>query len=266
MAPYLIQPDAPTTESRRLPLYDAGAVEVPFGILGMSEVMDRDTFWEEHSHPTHELLWNDRGASWAMVGQRIWTITPLTGLWVPAGVRHSGWAPSGTWHRAAQFDLRVLRLSEEPVAVDVAPLLRLLLDRLQGEGLSGASRGLTERMIADVMAPAEHELTLRIPDRPLLAPIVDAVRADPADATTLTQWAGRLGVSTRTVTRAFLASTGLGFGRWVAAARMHHAIALIAHGVETEEVAERVGFGSSSAFITAFRRVTGTTPGRFRSS
>ena len=264
MSPRRIRPEASTTDRRTLPTYAAGAPDVAFEVRGMYEVMDRDTFWEEHSHPTHELLWNDRGASWAGIGSRIWTITPRLGLWIPAGMRHTGWAPSGTWHRAAQFSLRTPPLSEGPVAVDVVPLLRLLLDRLQEEGLSAQSRGLAERMVVDVLRPSEHELLLRVPEHPLLQPIVEAVRADPAEAGSLAEWARRLGVSGRTITRAFVASTGMGFGPWVAAARAQHAIALLAHGEETEDVAELVGFSSSSAFITAFRRVTGTTPGRFR--
>src|SRR5690625_3925007 len=46
--------------SRQLPSYAAGAFDVPSRILGGQEVISQDTVWEEHSHPTHELLWNER--------------------------------------------------------------------------------------------------------------------------------------------------------------------------------------------------------------
>ncbi len=238
---------------------------MPFVVLGSTEVIPRDTFWEEHSHPTHELLWNHRGASSATVGARVWTITPTVGLWIPAGTRHSGWTPAGTWHRAAQFGVHAVPpLAERPVAVEVTPLLRLLLDRLDTEGLGAQERARTEAMVLDLLAPAEHQLLLHMPEAPLLAPIVEAVRADPADTTTLARWAVRLGVSTRTITRAFRSETGLGFSQWLATARVQHAIALLALGEEIEEVAERVGYHSASAFGVAFRRVTGMSPGRFR--
>lgn len=253
------------SDSRRLPSYAAGEIDVPFVMRGSVEVIAQDTFWEEHSHPTHELLWNERGASSATVGARLWSITPSVGLWIPAGVPHSGWTPSGTWHRAAHFSVReVAPLSDRPVAVEITPLLRLLLGRL-GEELTPDSRSKAESMVLDVLAPAEHEFLLRFPESDLLRPIIDTLREDPADTTTLAAWATRLGVSSRTLTRAFHAETGMGFAQWSATARAQHAIVMLAQGEGIEEVAERVGFRSASSFSTAFRRVTGMSPGRFRS-
>ena len=257
---------ARASESRQLPLYDAGSVEVPYVIQGAAEVITRDTWWDEHSHPTHELLWNERGASTATVGTRTWTVTPSVGLWVPAGVRHTGWTPAGTWQRAAQFSSHTVpSISADPVAVDVTALLSLLLDRLSEDDLSDASRATTEAMVLDVLAPAQTQLLLQVPTSPLLAPVVEVLRDDPADQTTLAGWAARLGVSSRTVTRTFVAETGLGFSQWVATARAQHAIAMLARDEEIDDVARAVGYGSASAFGTAFRRVTGVSPGRFRS-
>ncbi|QUX25951.1 AraC family transcriptional regulator [Nocardiopsis sp. MT53] len=255
----------PGFDNRRLPVYEAGEIDVPFVVWGSEEVIARDTFWEEHAHPTHELLWNEHGASSATVGTRVWTITPTVGLWIPAGVRHSGWTPAGTRHRAAHFGVHAVpAIADRPVAVEVTPLLRLLLDRLDHGDLSGDERARTEGMVLDLIAPARNEILLQIPESPLLAPIVEAVLADPADTTTLAAWAARLGVSTRTITRAFRAGTGLGFSRWVATARVRHAIALLSRGEDIEDVAACVGYHSASAFGTAFRRITGTSPGRFR--
>lgn len=253
-------------ERRQLPTFGAGAVQVPFVILGRYEVITRDTSWAEHSHPTHELLWNERGSSTASIGRRTWTITSLVGLWIPAGLLHSGWTPAGTWHRAAQFNIgSVPAISEAPVAVEITPLLRLLLDRLCMEDLSEPSRRITEAQVVDVLGPARQELVVQRPEAPLLAPIVEAVSRDPADGTSLQEWAHRLGVSTRTLTRLFQAETGLGFTRWIAAARAQQAIVLLSRGTEIDETAAAVGYGSASAFSTSFRRSTGMTPGQFRS-
>ncbi|CAL9366491.1 HTH-type transcriptional regulator NimR [Nocardiopsis dassonvillei] len=255
----------PGFDNRRLPVYEAGEIDVPFVVWGSGEFIARDTFWEEHAHPTHELLWNERGASSATVGTRVWTITSAVGLWIPAGVRHSGWTPAGTRHRAAHFGVHAApAIADRAVAVQVTPLLRLLLDRLEGESLAGDERARTEATVLDLIAPARGEILLQIPESPLLAPIVSAVLEDPADTTTLAAWAARLGVSTRTLTRAFQAETGLGFSRWAATARVRHAIALLARGEAVEDVAACVGYHSASAFGAAFRRVTGTSPGRFR--
>ncbi|MCU1404366.1 MAG: transcriptional regulator, AraC family [Glaciihabitans sp.] len=256
---------AGAADTRSLPLYEAGSVDVDYAITSTHEHIVRDTHWEEHSHPTHELLWNERGASSTTVGSRVWTVTPSVGLWIPAGVAHSGWTPAGTAFRAEQFSVHTVpSISAEPVAVDVTPLLQLLLERLNSGGLTAASRATTEAMVLDVLAPAPHHLLLSEPESALLAPIVETARRDPADSTSLEDWARRLGVSTRTITRIFRAETGLNFSQWIASSRAQHAIVLLAGGDGIDDVALQVGYRSASAFGTAFRRVTGMSPGRFR--
>lgn len=195
----------------------------------------------------------------------MWTIAPAVGLWLPAGTVHSGFTPAGTWQRSAQFSpSRTAPLASGPVAVDLSALLRLLLDRLITKQMDERSRTQTEEMILDVMEPSDHPLLLPIPESALLAPIVDALGEDPADSTSLESWAERLGVSARTLTRAFEAETGMTFRVWTATARTQRAVTLMTSGAAIDEVADAVGYRSASAFTTAFRRVTGLTPGQFR--
>lgn len=254
-----------TRETRTLPALAPGAVQVPFVISSYDEVVAHDTSWNEHSHPWHELLWNERGASMAVVGARAWTITPTLGLWMPAGTLHSGSAVAGTWFRTDFFGFATTpSLSDVPVAVEITPLLRLLLERLGDADLPPDSRKVTEAMVLDVLTPSTRELLVQLPRSPLLRPIADAVREDPGDQRTLTRWAAELGVSPRTLTRAFHAETGTSFGRWVAGVRAQHAVALLTRGWEVDLVAEEVGYRSASAFGAAFRRTTGMTPGTFR--
>lgn len=251
-------------EVRSLPVFGAGDVEVPYAISGMGEELTQETRWEEHSHPTHELLCNERGASTATVGNRVWSITPSLGLWLPAGTLHSGHAGPGTVYRTAQFRIHVgSRLPERITSISITPLLRLLLDRLVEPGLPDDSRELTEAVIVDVLEPAATALFVTVPSNPLLQPIVDALDADPADPRTLDAWAEEAGVSARTITRAFESGTGLGFVHWRAAVRAQRAVRLLADGLYVDEAARLVGYSSASAFVAAFRRTTGLTPGQF---
>lgn len=254
-----------TARRRVLPRHAAGDVDVPFTILAGREVIEADTFWAEHSHPTHELLWNQRGASTARIGRRVHTISPRIGLWIPAGVPHSGFTRAGVQHLAAHFSItQVNPPSSQPVAVEITPLLQLLLERSRTEDLTAQARQRTDAVILDLLRPSPRELMLPLPDHPLLTPLVTALMADAGDPTTLEEWARRTGVSSRTLTRAFEASTGMGFRTWAATARAHHAVALLAEGQRVEDVVGQVGFRSASAFTAAFRRVTGMTPGEFR--
>ncbi|NJP64879.1 AraC family transcriptional regulator [Streptomyces spiramenti] len=257
--------EPPRREHRALPVCAPGSNGLNFVIRGYEELLTRDTVWGEHSHSCGELMWNECGASSAVVGARVWTITPAMGLWMPAGTLHAGTAPAGTRMRAAFFGYRTTSpISDRPVTVEITPLLRLLLDRLDEPELAGRSREVTEAMVLDVLTPAAHELFVHMPKGPLLRPIAEAVRRHPADRRGPTEWAQELGVSARTLARAFSAETGTSFARWVAAVRAQHAIGLLTAGWEVEKVAAEVGYRSASAFGFAFRRTTGLTPGRFR--
>ncbi|MEE1942051.1 AraC family transcriptional regulator [Streptomyces sp. TRM 70361] len=251
--------------TRDLPALAAGEVDVPFVIQGYEEVVAADTAWNEHSHPWHELLWNEYGTSTAVVGSQVWCITPTLGLWMPAGQLHSASAAAGTSYRAHFFRHgTVSALPDAPVAVEITPLLRLLLERLEEADLPPRSRAVTETMVLDVLRPSSRALLVQLPTSALLRPIVDAVRTDPADQRTLAGWASALGCSARTLTRAFRAETGTSFVRWVATVRAQHAVRLLSRGFEVDVVADAVGYRSASAFGAAFRRTTGMTPGRFR--
>lgn len=250
---------------KALPAYAAGEVEVPWAIGTFHERVERETYWPEHSHPTHELIRTLSGVSKVSVGHRTWTITPALGLWVPAGVVHRGSAPAKTSYATTHFEIGVVdNAPPGPVALQITPLLRLLLERLEEPALSARARSLTEAMVIDLVEPSPHQLLVCLPTTPLLEPVVSALLADPGDPRSLEEWAADLGVSTRTVTRAFQADTGQGFAQWQAAVRMQRAAHRLAEGVRVIDVIDEVGYTSVSAFGAAFRRATGLSPREFR--
>ncbi|MCT1886787.1 helix-turn-helix domain-containing protein [Dietzia cinnamea] len=146
----------------------------------------------------------------------------------------------------------------EAGSVEMTPLL---LERLVDQSLEARSRELTEQMVFDLLEPSPHALLVQRPGSELLRPIVTALEASPGDPRSLTEWAARLGVSERTITRAFRADTGLSFGAWQAAFRAQQAALLLGRGMTVDVVAARVGYSSASAFGAAFRRTTGPDPG-----
>lgn len=258
-------PRVSAVDRRVLPVYAAGAIDVPFVIAHYQENVQMDTRWEEHSHPTHELLWNESGVSQVTVKSRTWVITPAVGLWLPAGMLHSGTAVAGTRCNFSHFGINAVRsISAVPVAVELTALLRLLLERLADSTLGSTSRRIAEDAVLDLLTPTPHEVFLHLPQSRLLAPIVAAVQQNPGLQRSGTDWARELGVSARTITRAFQAETGGGFAQWVAKVRAQRAITLLARGDDLEDVVKVVGYGSSSAFGAAFKRTTGFTPSTFR--
>jgi AraC-like DNA-binding protein len=53
------------------------------------------------------------------------------------------------------------------------------------------------------------------------------------------------------------------FGRWRTLLRLRAALSMLAAGQPVSRVAGRVGYDTPSAFVAAFRRETGQTPGSY---
>ena len=63
--------------------------------------------------------------------------------------------------------------------------------------------------------------------------------------------------------RLFQRDTNVPFGRWRTLARISAALPPLAAGEPVGRVAVRVGYQNVSAFVAAFRRETGMTPGGY---
>jgi AraC-like DNA-binding protein len=72
-----------------------------------------------------------------------------------------------------------------------------------------------------------------------------------------------VGASRRTLERVFARETQMTLGRWTQRLRLVEALRLLGSGRQVAVVALDVGYASASAFGAAFRRVLGTTPGRY---
>lgn len=66
--------------------------------------------------------------------------------------------------------------------------------------------------------------------------------------------------------RTFSAAVGITPNEYLNKVRIEQAMRLLRHSdLSVEQIAERVGYSSGSYFIKVFRKITGITPGRFRS-
>jgi AraC-like DNA-binding protein len=233
-------------------------------IYAESEALDAPTEWPPHAHPMHELVWVRGGTLTARVGDRIVTIAEGDALWLPAGVAHAGRLTA----RARLFDAffapdRTPVRFSGPTTVAMTTLLDSLLVHLARTDLDDATRARAEQVVFDVLEPSGHGLDLPLPGDPRIDRIAEALLADPADGRGLEEWAAVLGVSDRTITRAFRQSTGLSFAQWRRALRVHHALTLLADGWDVHGTSEQLGYAQPSTFITAFQQVMGVTPGAF---
>ncbi|MFK3797886.1 MULTISPECIES: helix-turn-helix transcriptional regulator [unclassified Pseudomonas] len=217
------------------------------------------------------------GQLWA-VRQGVITAELDTGSWVvPA--RRIGWIPPGVAHAARVHDTATgcmvyLRpdlcplFPTTPTVFDMTPLSGALLERIaqwpdhSGE-LSPPQNRQLDVLFDELKISPAHPLFLPMPSSPHLVGMTLTIVADPANKTSLDDWARRVGMSRRGLTRHFRAETGMSLVQWRIVARMKRALELLAQGDSVNRVAQRLGYDSVSTFIGAFSAQFGMTPGTY---
>lgn len=222
------------------------------------------------------------GQLWA-VGQGVITAELDAGSWVvPA--RHIGWIPPGVAyaarvHEAARGWMICLRpdlcplFPVTPTLFAMTALSSALLERIGAWGDLASHPGAAELtppqhrqldvLFDELKISAANPLFLPMPSSPHLVGMTLTIVADPANKRSLDDWAGRVGMSRRGLTRHFRAETGMSLVQWRIVARMKRALELLAEGDNVNRVAQRLGYDSVSTFISAFSAQFGITPGAY---
>jgi AraC-like DNA-binding protein/quercetin dioxygenase-like cupin family protein len=219
----------------------------------------------QHAHPRHQLVWAAAGALTVTTDTDTWVLPPSRALFVPAGWRHATRAAAdarlcGIYVPPRQFPHRWW----QPTVVEVDNLLAALLVHLTDADPSPVQRRRAEAVVFDLLRPAPTT-TLHLPEPTdeRAARVAAALHADCTDDRSLAAWGRVVGASDRTLARRFVEDTGMTFSRWRTELRLAHALPLLASGTSVAATARAVGYGTPSAFISAFKRATGSSPAAY---
>jgi AraC-like DNA-binding protein/quercetin dioxygenase-like cupin family protein len=239
----------------------------PDGFFVATFPMSASTLFDWHTHEDHQLAWASAGVLTVLTEGATWVLPPTRALWIPAGLPHETGAAGRATMRSVYVPpgLSPVRWTA-PTVVAASPLLAEVIRYLGGE-LAAERRSHAEALLADLLTPVPFTvLDPRPPADPLAAQVARALRDNPADQRTLAGWGRAVGASERTLARAFVAGTGVPFGHWRTLLRIQAALPLLARGEPVSRVAHRVGYETPSAFVAAFRRITGITPAAYFAS
>jgi AraC-like DNA-binding protein/quercetin dioxygenase-like cupin family protein len=224
---------------------------------------------DRHDHPWGQLAFCNSGVMRVVSDFAAWLSPPTRAIWLPAGVAHEivmkGEVASRFLYIAPEL---AAPLPPEPQVLEVVPLLRELILHILKIRMLDPMRPEHDRLgglLIDLLMEARpQDLALPLPrDRRALA-LAERVQAAPAEPASLADLARQAGASLRTLQRLFPAETGLTLEAWRQKARLIAGAAALAAGAPVTAAALDCGYESPSAFITAFKRQFGVTPGRFR--
>lgn len=217
-----------------------------------------------HTHERDELTCVVAGQTRIAVGATTWVLGPTRALWIPAGTVHTVAPSPGSLTFPLFFPDNSVPWSL-PRGIHVTDDLSRCIQVLLQPGLSSpeAITAAARRAVALLPSLSEDTLAVPLPRDPRALTVAQALLADPADGSSLEDWARVTYASSKTLQRLFLAETGMSFPRWRTQARLVAAVRLLREDVPVGVVAQRVGYATAGGFIQAFHKVTGCTPARY---
>jgi AraC-like DNA-binding protein/quercetin dioxygenase-like cupin family protein len=222
----------------------------------------------EHDHPWGQLVYGISGVMRVSAGDTVWFVPPTRAVWLPPRRPHQitmqGEVAMRTLYLAPA---RTSGLPIETTALEVSPLLRELI--LQTLKIGMLDRHIPEQdRLADVLTDLVREapagtLRLPMPIDPRARAAAEWFQASPAERRSLGTVARQAGGSLRTLQRHFTRDTGMSMEAWRQKVRLINAVAILCSGANVTDAALACGYDSTSAFIAAFKKQFGVTPGRY---
>jgi AraC-like DNA-binding protein len=193
-------------------------------------------------------------------------ISPEQAVWLPMGLRHRVGSLLGAEFRSLWIADEAGRgLPTAPTVFGVSPLLKELIVEaaaIEGEAdRDGYATRITELTLDQLRRAQTLPGALAWPrgGSPLM-PLCEAIYADPADRRGPRTWSAELGMSERTLARRFEAEVGMSLRTWRRRLRLFKSIELMGGGLDVTRTAMELGYGSTSAFVYAFRNEMGYSP------
>lgn len=219
----------------------------------------------EHAHGADQLIYAIRGAMEVTAGESFWLIPPHFALWIPARTLHRIHMPGPVSMRTLYFRPRLAsRAAPGCTVLHVTPLLRELIVETVRIGQlhtrKPAERALCQLLILHLESASPMPTFVTMPKERRALSVAEAVLRDPSQPKPLAALCARVGVSVRTLERAFRKDVGTDFESWRRQVRLVKAVELLVSGSSIKEVAFAIGYRQSSAFVEMFRRTFGTTP------
>jgi len=224
-----------------------------------------------HIHVRGQLFYVEAGLFISETREGAWYLPPGCAGWMPPNTEHTVRlrGPSRGWGLFVSPDMAVC-MPAAACVVGVNELLRALVLRASTwtdhEHLDSEQQRVMSVLI-DEMKKAPVQATLvRTPTDRRLRSMAAMLIDDPGDTRDVRAWAAVCGLSVRTMARLFREETGLSFASWRQQLRLSRALEQLARGSRVAEVADALGYSTTSAFIAMFRKAYGLSPGQYFST
>lgn len=231
------------------------------------QVVEDEQYIPEHQHRKGQLILALHGAITCEVENAMLMVPPQYAVWIPGQLPHSNRATPGARLCFLFIEPGAAALPEHCCTLKISTLVRELIltmaARNRQEKNSPAMQRLVQVLFDELPQQPQQQLQLTVSAHPKIRMMVETMAAEPAQWQTLGQWASHFAMSERNLARLVVKETGLSFRRWRQQLQLILALQGLIRGQTVQQVAHALGYDSTTAFITMFRKGLGQTPGRY---
>lgn len=223
-----------------------------------------------HTHPTGVIGMRIGGGRFGVELESGFVAIPShCAVWVPPGCPHNLVQMSDTKSVSLHIAPEVsCRMPSEPMRCFVNPMTFEMMKHFAAV-YGSTEKGIHAKRLASILieevlaAPRIPRGFGPIPNDKTLMRVFQRLDDPAVRRLTAEGIASEAGVSAKMLSRLALRETGLTFGHWRLHCVMLYALEDLARGETVEFTADHAGFDTASAFIRAFARIFGVTPGEY---
>lgn len=218
-----------------------------------------------HQHRKGQLIVALHGGITCEVEQAMWMVPTQYAVWIPGSMPHSNRATTNARICFLFIEAGAVGMPEQCCTLKISPLVRELILHLaqHPHDDTPAQQRMVQVLFDELPHQPVEQLRLPMSRHPKIHLIAEQLAQNPQERRTLAQWASQLAMSERNLARLVVKETGLNFRRWRQQLQLIIALQLLIDGSTVQQVASELGYDSTNAFITMFKKALGTTPGRY---
>lgn len=197
----------------------------------------------------------------------MWMVPPQYAVWLPGSLPHSNHVTAGAELCFLFIEPAAVVMPERCCTLKISPLCRELIlslaRRTDPERAQMPTQRLIQVLFDELPQQPQEQLQLPVSGHPKIRQMVETMAQEPARWNTLGQWASVFAMSERNLARLVVKETGLSFRRWRHQLQLILALQALIAGRNVQQTAQMLGYDSTTAFITMFKKGLGQTPGQY---
>ena len=223
---------------------------------------------QTHQHTWGQLAYASRGVLTVATSQGRFVVPPNQAVWLPPHLPHETFCRYGGQFSSVYIDTSyVARLGLSAKVLHIDDLLKAMVSMIcswpEDYNLDARTMRFIDVFIDCLECAPTSQFFIPTAQDNRLTPILSELHAHPGCHKTLEQWGLEVGASSRTLNRLFNKSFSMNFSQWKQKLRALRAVEMLESGHSQQYIAQQLGFESSSAFNTAFKKTLATTPGQY---